>query len=71
MHPNIASAISSGSTTVLSGVDKAPFSSAFLSRPATKSVATAAGDTQRKRTSGPNVRANDLVIVSSAPFAAQ
>ena len=71
MQPMIASATSCGSTTRFSGTAWARFSSAARSRPGTKSVATEAGDTHRKRISGPNTRASDIVMVSSAAFAAQ
>ena len=71
MQPMIASATSCGSTTRFSGTAWARFSSAARSRPGTKSVATEAGDTHRKRIYGPNTRASDIVMVSSAAFAAQ
>src|ERR1700722_6685670 len=60
MHAMIALATSSGSTTRRSGVDCAIFSSAARSRPATKPVDTAPGDTHIARTFGPNARANDI-----------
>src|SRR5262245_54908130 len=67
----IAIATSIGSITRFRGVSDAARCRAARSRPTTKSVSTAAGDTHRKRTSGPNTRARDIVIVSSAAFAAQ
>jgi hypothetical protein len=70
MQAMTASATSSGSTTRFSGVLAASYSSASRPRPATKSVATAPGDTHRKRTSGPKARAIDIVIVSRAALAA-
>src|SRR5476651_2488200 len=71
MQAMIASATSCGSTTRLSGTACARFSRAARSRPGTKAVATEAGETQRNRISGPNTRANDIVMVSRAAFAAQ
>jgi alkylation response protein AidB-like acyl-CoA dehydrogenase len=71
MQAMTARAMSSASTTRLSGVPCAIFSSCGRPRPATKSVATAAGETQSTRMCGPSTRASDNVIVSSAAFDAQ
>src|SRR6185437_15705117 len=67
----IARATSSGCTIFLSGVPCATFSSCAGLRPGTKSVFTAPGDTHSTRISGPSARPSDLVMVSSAAFAAQ
>jgi hypothetical protein len=61
MNSDAVTTISGSHTTRLSGVPCATFSSAARSRPATKSVATAAGDTHSTRTCGPSTRASDMV----------
>ena len=68
---NIANETFFGVITLFKGVFLAIFFKFSSVLPSTKFVATAAGETDKRRIFGPNALAREIVIVSIAAFAAQ